>query len=113
MSAIRSPLLLALASAFVLSLSASAQADGVTAFFLLENVSNDFDEGFFIVPQGPVENPDGCSNPVRYHSLSDAASPGNDERFSLALMALAAGREVRVALSGCNNGPEITSITVR
>lgn len=115
MSATRFALVTALASAFVLSFGTPAQADGITAFFLIDRVESELaDEGFFIVPKGPGEDPDGCGGTSKYASFSDRDSPGNHERMSVALMALTAGREVRLTLSGClGSVPKIVSITVR
>lgn len=110
---IRSALIVGLASALVFSLSVRAHASGTTSWFLIDVLKTEIQgSGFRIVPEGTVENPDGCSNPTAY--FSPATTPANDQRLSLALAASNAGREVQVFLNGCeNNEPKVVAIFVR
>lgn len=119
MSSIRCASLIALTLAFVVSLSVPNQAFafGLTGFFLIDRVETDSEApGFKIVPEGTVENPDGCASPTAYHSVFDPTiDAGNSERLSFALSALAAGREVRVFISDCSEQglPRVLRIDVR
>lgn len=118
MSSIRRPSLVALIFAFLLSLSLPTQAFavGFTTFFLIDRLETDSQgPGFKIVPEGTVENPDGCASSAAYHSVVDPSFPGNSQRLSLALVALTAGREARVWISGCSAEglPRVYRVNVR
>lgn len=113
MSPTRSSVIVGLISTLIISFSAPVHALGVTAWFLIDVYQTEIGgSGFRIVPDGTVENPDGCPSASAY--VSPASTAGSDQRLSLVLAAANAGREVQVILNGCENDqPKIVAIVAR